>query len=244
MIAVVMFAANAQSGFRRWLRFNLRTFLLLVTVLCVWLGVKVNHARRQKEAVEALRTLGFRVYYEHWRTGDGSFDLSKTLEVPTWLLSLAGDDFFQRVVSVEVGPASIDEDLVHLAALPHIESLHVSGRGNAVSDAGLSHLPRPDRLVHFAGVKSSVGDAFVTRLAHAKLLMLELSGTRVTDKGLQALPRLPELQQLDLGNTRIGDKGLATALRDTSSLVALFLPGTEVTDESLALLKMQSDLRC
>jgi hypothetical protein len=39
---------------RRWFRISLRTLLLLVTVLCIWLGVKVNLARRQKEAIAAL----------------------------------------------------------------------------------------------------------------------------------------------------------------------------------------------
>ena len=38
---------------RRWLRFSLRSLLILITILCVWLGVKVNQARRQKEAFTA-----------------------------------------------------------------------------------------------------------------------------------------------------------------------------------------------
>ena len=39
---------------RRWLRFSLRTFLLVLTGLCIWLGVNVNQAQQQKEAVAAL----------------------------------------------------------------------------------------------------------------------------------------------------------------------------------------------
>ena len=38
----------------RWLRFSLRTLLVVMTVLCVWLGIKVNAARRQKEALTAV----------------------------------------------------------------------------------------------------------------------------------------------------------------------------------------------
>jgi hypothetical protein len=68
--------------------------------------------------------------------------------VPGWLRDLAGDDFFQKVVAIRVSPTTTDKDLVHLAALPHIEGLYVGGSGNQVSDAGLAHLPRPDRLVH------------------------------------------------------------------------------------------------
>jgi hypothetical protein len=246
MIAVVMSAPTTQSGFRRWLRFSLRTFFLLVTVLCVWLGIRVNQARRQKEAVEALRMRGFYVNYEHWRSDQYPeyFNSSRELPVPTWLRNLAGDDFFQKAVAIRFVPTSSDDDCIHLAALPHIEGLYVGGRGNDVSDVGLAHLPRPDRLVHFNAASTLVGDGFVKRLANANgLETLELSGTRVTDEGLQALPRLPKLKQLGLGNTQIGDKGLAAVLKDRSSLEVLWLQGTQITDESLALLKDAKRLR-
>ncbi len=36
---------------RRWLRFSLRTFFILLTIFCVWLGVVSTSARRQREAV-------------------------------------------------------------------------------------------------------------------------------------------------------------------------------------------------
>jgi hypothetical protein len=186
-----MFVPHTQSGFRRWLRFSLRTFLLAVTVLCVWLGMRANQARRQKEAVEALRMRGLQVNYDHWRSDRDpwSFDWSKELDVPVWLRDLAGDDFFQRVVSVGASPTSADADFVHLAALPHIEGLYVGGRGSAVSDAGLAHLPRPDRLVHFNAASTLVGDGFVKRLANAQRLeTLELSGTRVSDEGFRRCP--------------------------------------------------------
>ncbi len=37
---------------RRWLRFSLRTFFILLTILCVWLAVVTNSARRQRAASE------------------------------------------------------------------------------------------------------------------------------------------------------------------------------------------------
>jgi hypothetical protein len=244
--AATMREQHSPQPRRRWLRFSLRTMLLLVTVLGVWLGMRVNQARWQKEAVEALRMRGFYVNYEHWRSDRDpeSFDSSRALDVPLWLRYLAGDDFFQRVVSIGVVPGSTDKDLAHLAALPHIEGFYVRGPSNKISDAGLAHLPRPDRLVHLNAANTRVGDALVTRLANAKgLETLELSGTRITDEGLEALPRLPKLKHLGLGNTQIGDKGLAAALQDTSSLEVLWLHDTQITDESLALLKDAKRLR-
>lgn len=46
---------------RRWLSYSLRTFLVLITLFGIWLGIKVEQARRQKRAVETLRTLGRRL---------------------------------------------------------------------------------------------------------------------------------------------------------------------------------------
>jgi hypothetical protein len=243
-----MSAREPSNSFRprRWLRFSLRTLLIVVTLFGVWLGVKVDQARRQKLAVVALRMRGFYVNYEHWRTnGDPeSFDSSRELPVPTLLRSRADGDFFQKVIAIRVLPTSSDDDYVHLAALPHIEALYLSGRGNDVSDAGLAYLPRPDRLVHFEAGDTLVGDAFVKRLANATgLIRLGLSGTRVTDKGLQWLPPLPKLKMLGLGGTSTTDAGLAAALQDRSSLESLYLQDTRITDKSVALLEDANRLR-
>ncbi len=55
---------------RRWFRISLRTMLILVTVLCISLGVKVNQARRQKEAIAALKSVKSAfVFYHQLRGG-------------------------------------------------------------------------------------------------------------------------------------------------------------------------------
>jgi hypothetical protein len=38
---------------RRWAQFSLGTMFVVVTVLCVWLGVVVNRAHRQRDSVAA-----------------------------------------------------------------------------------------------------------------------------------------------------------------------------------------------
>ena len=46
---------------RRWLRFSLRTLLVLMTVLGValgWLGVQVNRVRKQRDAVAWVQQVG------------------------------------------------------------------------------------------------------------------------------------------------------------------------------------------
>jgi hypothetical protein len=243
VIAELEMTAILKIRPRRWLRFRLRTFLLVHTALCIWLGVKANQARRQKEAVEALLELGATVRYAHQRddTNPTEFDSSKDLGVPDWLRRLAGDDFFQTVALIQLPETVTDQDLVHLAALAHLERLIFSQESYqeiAITDAGLDHLPRPDRLVSLAAANTRIGDAFLKRLAGATALeTLHLSGTRVTDEGLRSLPRLPSLKYLGLSYTSVSDAGFKAAIVDPSSLEILWLEGTQITDETLALLK-------
>lgn len=261
---------NSQSRpRRRWMRFSLRTFLLVLTALSIWLGVKVNQARRQKEAVAALKALGTRFYYAHQKDEAYPHGINPghELVVPGWLDELAGYDFFRTVISVQVSSPVSDEDLSHLAGLPHIERLYVTGfgknvsdweldqlrrpdrliapgtRGNNVSDAGLAHLRRPDRLITFGASDTLIGDGFVKRLQGAtRLERLELGWSRITDEGLLAIRNLRKLKQLYLWGTKITDGGMA-ALRNMTALERLELDRTDITDAGLIHLKNAKHLR-
>ena len=99
---------------RRYLTFSLRTLFVLLTALAVWLGVVINRAREQREAVKAIEALGGEVAY------DWAWDV-KTPKGPTgpaWLRRLIGDDFFQTVERVSFYNAS---DCV--AAIPDLRRL-------------------------------------------------------------------------------------------------------------------------
>jgi hypothetical protein len=245
---------------RRWLRFSLRTLLVaiaLVSTLLAWMSVIVNQARRQKEAVAAVQKLGGKVFYAHQASRNlTSFDTSKELDVPGWLRQLAGDDLFRSVIFVEfsrpvrepgfpeVGPAReiTDKDLVHLAAFPKLKGLNVGGGYSGITDAGLAHLPRPDRLVKFHAESTSLTDEYLKRLAGSqRLKSLGLRATLVTDEGLSRLGQLPKLATLRLNQTQIGDDGLA-ALKPMPSLRELSLDGTRITDAGLAHLARHQSL--
>jgi hypothetical protein len=43
---------------RRWLRFGLRTLLVLVTLLCVWLGWFMHGVQKQRKAAARLEKYG------------------------------------------------------------------------------------------------------------------------------------------------------------------------------------------
>jgi len=85
---------NPSKPRRRWFQFSLRTLLVLLTVLCVWLGVTVNRARKQREAVAAIEALGGYVRYEY-QYGSGQEPPG-----PKWLRELIGEEYFVSVVYV------------------------------------------------------------------------------------------------------------------------------------------------
>lgn len=62
---------------RRFFQFGLRTLFLLTTIFAVWLGIHIHRARKQKEAVKAIRDFGGWVYYDFQETptGSGKFDI-------------------------------------------------------------------------------------------------------------------------------------------------------------------------
>jgi hypothetical protein len=234
--AETTFRHLARRPFRRWLRFSLRTLLILITLLGIWIGVKVNQARRQKEAVEKLLTLGAEIAYDHQWMGTW-YDSTMELNVPMWAQQLCGKDFFQNVAFVYFqpkrgpGPAITDDDLVHLAAFPKLKSLIVD---RLVTDVGLAHIPRPDRLVHFNASSTSLSDEFLKRLSGSRRLeQLWLDGTLVTDRGLSRLGPLPLLRTLALDATKITDDGLAI-LEPMPSLESLSIGSTSITDAGLA----------
>ncbi len=88
---------------------------------------------------------------------------------------------------------------------------------------------------------AAFGDAELEKLAAAgkDLVWLDLSRTGITDAGLKALGKMPNLQHLDLRGTAVGDAGLE-ALAPLHNLQTLGLYGTAVTDAGLPALQRLS----
>ena len=76
-------------------RFKLATLLLLLTLLCIWLGVQVNRARTQHKVVEWVMQNGGDVHYDHmyeWTASDDdSFDTYEYY-ADSNIVSIAGKD--------------------------------------------------------------------------------------------------------------------------------------------------------
>lgn len=193
---------------RSWFQFRLRTLLIAILMLSLplsWLAWRMERARRQREAVEALQRTGIFLDWQIVRESEPG--------VPTWLAKLFGDNRLFVTVRQVLWNGQInwkpvrDEHMIHLADLPDLRRIAVPTC--RVSDVGVEHLK---------GLTS--------------LESLDLSHTEVTDDGLKYLKEMSELHHLFLSGTQITDGGLEY-LKGLANLKWLSLKGTQVTPEGV-----------
>jgi hypothetical protein len=198
---------------RRWYQFSLRTllvFVLLASLGASWLAVRLHHARRQRDAVIAIRAAGGTVGYDYEVDKTNMFIVQEAEPpAPPWLEWLFGDDFFADVVLVDVyEPDFGDADVEHLKDLTELRSLQLSS--TQVTDAGLEHLKGLANLTDLRLHHTQVTDAGLEHLRGlTKLKALYIPFTRVTSKGVERLQRaLPNCEiyhstwAIDLGQRR------------------------------------------
>ena len=160
---------------RRLLRFSVRGLLLLMLVISIPLGWKVNKLRQQRIAVAALEKMGLTVFYEGspgpFYEESGGF---QTIIKPLRTLLVEQTNVKQvSVVYPFPKPQITDAGLLHLTGLTHLKQL------------GLERLDVTDaRMVYLQGL--------------AQLMELDLSGTQLTDAGLVHLRCLTQLYWLNL----------------------------------------------
>ena len=171
----------------RWYQFSLRTLLVFVTLCafaCSWLAVKMKQAKRQHEAVEAIKELGGSVQYDWQLDANGNGVPNARPSAPPWLRRILGDDFFWEVKAVVLyGTQVTDAGLEQLKGLSQLRELRL--HFTRVTDAGLE---QPKGL--------------------SQLRELRLHETRVTDAGLEQLKGLSQLQSLSLNGTKVTSEDL------------------------------------
>ncbi len=108
---------------RRWFQFRLRTLLVVILVLSLplsWLAVRMERARRQREAVEAIERLGGNAVYDWQRRG------VRQKPASSWLRRPLGDDFFDEVAFVKIDHVQVrDTELKCLEELRDLPCLHL-----------------------------------------------------------------------------------------------------------------------
>jgi hypothetical protein len=223
----------------RWYQFTLRSLFIVMFLACIgmsWVSVKMQRARRQREAVDAIEKVGGAVFYDYEFDSAGVPTPGVEPSSPKWLRSVLGDDFFANVVSVVLDSTEVtDAGLEHLWGLTQLHTLSL--HSTHVTDAGLKHLkglPQLRQLWLNNTQVTDVGLEYLTGLT--QLQQLVLSDTQMTDAGLEHLTGLTQLQNVSLGNTQVTDAGLEH-LKGLTRLRYLSLDSTQVTDAGVKRLK-------
>ncbi len=234
---------------RRWFQYSLRTlllFVLLVSIGMSWFAVKMQQAKKQREAVEVIRRAGGMVIYDYHYGGlpkpPNYIDMSgKQASGPAWLRRVLGDDFFNKATVVFLARAQNPQEcLDRLKDLPHLQKLDLIN--NQITDAELEHLEGMTELQNLI-LGDQITDAGLKRIVGLKRLEeFGFTSKRITDAGLECLERLKQLRTLYLNRTQTGDAGLKH-LAGLSHLDHLFLDGTQVTDAGLEYLGGLSELK-
>jgi len=125
--------------FRRRFQFGISMLLVLTIAVAVpssWLAVETKEAKRQCEAVEAIRKwaeiycLGS-IRYDYQLDVSGKPLGNVQTPGPEWLRRVFGDDFLADVEVVWLGADDhfTDVEMAHIASLPRLKELHLSANG-------------------------------------------------------------------------------------------------------------------
>lgn len=190
---------------RRWLRFGLRTLLVLVAgcaVLFAVLGAKTRRYAREQAAAAEIAEEGVAV---QWRD-----------DTPAWLLRVVG-----------LGGMWPFKSVARISFPPDGAHIHFPGGGSAflvgLDDADLEKKrPALEQLSNLAELylsDTNLTDAGLVHLSGlARLEVLDLSYTDVTDKGITALVSLTSLRRINLRGTSVSDEGVAEMQRKRPTL--------------------------
>ena len=233
-----------------WFRFSLRTLLLVVAGVAIWLGIEVKEARRQQAAIMAIRDLGGWTHYDY-EMQNGKTVPNARPWLPEWMLRGILRDFFHSVVEVnmvydEDGPERLKNELFsdgvknHLLAFPNLKCLLLC-KSQATDDclAVIGRLRRLERILMWDA--SEVTDAGVAHLRKLpKLRYVHLSNeakftqSHITDDSLRVFGGMPQLEGLSLQGNRFTDAGLEH-LKGLKRLESLWvdLGISRITDDGL-----------
>jgi|SRR6185295_10831747 len=145
---------------RRWLRFSLRSLLLLVLVLAVSFAWMIHKAKEQGIAVAALTKMGCQCEVAYDKAGN------RPATVLEWFRWVVGEEEPRSVNWVRCSGSQItDTDLVHLNGLSRLKVLNLEG--SHITDAGLVNLQGLTHLEELYLNESQLTDAGVERLHKA-----------------------------------------------------------------------------
>ena len=252
-----------QDSRRQRLRLSVRGLLGVVLLIGVGMGWIVRQARVQREAVEAIDSVGGNSLASYSSDPNAGSSANQLSGWKKWIAGYIGLDYVDHVAVVTLKSNGNQSDwqqaINRLGDLHQIRAINLMGRHvnddvlaelegmndvellllqfTGISDAGLAHVRNLTNLktVYISG--AGISDACLAHLKGlTRLSDLSLHGTRVSDNGLVHLRGLTNLSELSLSGTKVSDAGLAH-LKGLTNLSRLALSHTSVSDIGLMHLK-------
>ena len=236
---------------------HLRLLMIIVLVLGLWMGWKVNRAHGQRRAVATVRHYNGHVRYDYEYVGGREIPNGRPW-APAWLRHALGDEFFQEVTVVAyVDQPITDATLLPLDDLQGIEELWILSRMghhtlpevepppglDKLTEAGLAKLKGLTRLRLLDIQQNALSGSMLNDLNRARPLeSIRLFDVGMTDDGMPPLKSMPYLSTLDLWSNKLTGTCLAD-LRGTSSLKILRLRWNPVSAAGLANIGSLTSLR-
>ena len=226
---------------RSWLRFSLRSMMLLVVVIAVPMAWKVNRARNQRVVVAELRKLSAGIIYDY-QIVNGIYDPNLPQPGPKWLTDFLGKEYFIEVHHIAVdGPQVNDETIALISKLPGVVSVALVDRtsGAGITDDGMAHFAEMANLEILVLRSDRITGTGLMHLSGLRRLKILGSSGRITDEALEQISKLEHLELLHLSQAAlITDRGLAHIAK-LHNLRSLGIGGNRddlmnVTDKGLA----------
>lgn len=219
-----------QKPCRRWFQFSLRSLLIVMLVLSAGFGLFV-HARHKSQEQWAAANALMKMSQSGCQVGE-DLTVVEPVKPITWQKRLGIDlpDFTEMVVS---GRRKVkdEEALKYLLKLPQLERIWIY---RDVDDDDLKALSKFPHLKGF-GVHSDfiTGEGMTHFVGKEKLQDLYLSGSKLSDRGLEVVARLPGLTSLGWSaEGETSDVGISQ-LRNNLRLTQLELSGVVISDIGL-----------
>jgi len=137
----------------------------------------------------------------------------------------------RKVMRLDLGEAMLnDQNIQDLKDMTELRSLNIQGTG--VTTKGFECLAG---LVHLQNLNASnleITDSALPFILNLPIFVLDLSATRISDRGVVLIAKMKHLTDLNLSSTAASDQGLA-AIATLPFLKNLDLSGTNVTDKGL-----------
>lgn len=164
---------------------------------------------------------------------------------PEWITRLGGSvetDKAGQIVAVKLHGSWVnDSELLELAALPNLERLDLSH--TRISDEGLLFL-RPAKRIRELNLlyAEQITDLGMNAIKQwSELRILNVRGTRIGDGAMAAASGLPQIESLDVTGTAITENGLDNLI-PLIKLKRLEMGRNRLREDSLVILRLLTDL--